>query len=62
MGLPTQGEPPSEGAIIAVRAWNLMGAQIDMAAMPFICELFGVHDVESFYLDLVAIRDHLKAS
>ena len=59
--MPTQPEPPPGESFAAVKAWNLMGGQLDMAALSFMCELLGVHDVESFFIDLVMIREHMKA-
>lgn len=48
-------QPPGVG--LAIRAWNLMGG-IDWAALPIVCEMLGVSDVETLITQLVAIRDH----
>lgn len=48
---------PPDGADIARRAWNLMGGEINWAALPVVAELFGIEDIEPFLMQLVAIRD-----
>lgn len=40
-----------------VTAWNLMGRYLDWAALPVVVEILGVEDVESFIVQLVALRD-----
>lgn len=52
----TPGKPPPL-ADIAVDAWNLMGG-LEWSAMDYICERFGIEDVDAFVAQLVAIRDH----
>jgi hypothetical protein len=37
-----------------------MGGEIDWAALDFICELFGVVDVDRFIVQLVTLRDRPK--
>ena len=55
---PALHEP---NAILAVRAWNLMGGAIDWAALEVIQELYGITDPELFIHHLAAIRDHQAA-
>ncbi len=45
-------------AAIAVKAWNLMGGEIQWSALEFIAELFGIQDMDIFIHQLAAIRDH----
>ena len=52
--------PPVE--TLAMRAWNMMGQQLDWSALPVIAELFGIDDVEEFSDDILCIRDHLSKS
>ena len=37
-----------------------MGGTIDFAAIPYVCEIYGVEDVETMLADLVAIREHKR--
>jgi hypothetical protein len=37
----------------------MMGRAIDWQALPAICDLLGVEDVESLVDDLLTIRDHV---
>jgi len=41
---------------IPVRIWNTMGGQIDWSALPVLCEVHGVDDVERLIRELIAIR------
>jgi hypothetical protein len=50
------GQDHETGA--AIRIWNLMGGEIDWEALPVICEMHGVKDVEILITQLAAIRDH----
>lgn len=54
------GEAP-EGASVVIRAWNLMDG-IDWTALPFVCALLGVQDVEWLLAGLCAIRDSQRRS
>lgn len=36
-----------------------MQGAIDWAAIPIICDMFGIEDPEQFVYDLVIIRDHM---
>ena len=36
-----------------------MGGQVDWAALPVLCEIYGVEDVEKLLVELEAIRAHL---
>lgn len=53
-------EPGSLGPSgdLAIRAWNLMDAQIDWSALDVIIEMLGVTDPEKLIVELVAIRDY----
>jgi hypothetical protein len=42
-----------------VRVWHMMGRQIDWQALPVICDLLGVEDVEALVDDLLTVRDHV---
>ncbi len=35
----------------------MMGAEIDWTALPIVCEVFGIRDVEEMIACLVVIRD-----
>lgn len=48
-----------ECAQLAVRAWNMM-AGLDWNALPVVCELIGVDDVEALLWQLLLIRDRLR--
>lgn len=43
----------------AVRIWNMMGGQLDWQALPILCEICGIVDVEILLTELYAIRAHL---
>jgi hypothetical protein len=61
--LPPQLRPasPDFTTALAIRAWNVMGG-IDWAALPIVCELFGVADPDLLIHQLVAIRDSQRES
>lgn len=40
-----------------VRAWNLMGGQIDWSALPIIADIVGFSDIETLLDQLCALRD-----
>lgn len=42
-----------------VLAWNLMGGQIDWAALPIVCDLLGEPDPERLIRCLTTVRDAL---
>ena len=44
-------------AQLAVQCWNLMGGEIKWSALPILCEMFGIEDVELLVRQLNAIRD-----
>ena len=48
--------PPS----IAVEVWNMMGG-LDWHALPVVCEMFGISDVDELVRDLVTIREFNRA-
>jgi hypothetical protein len=43
---------------VAVKAWNLMGGEINWSALPIIAELTGYQDIEELIHYLATIRDH----
>lgn len=43
-----------------LNAWDLMGGRIDWAALPVVCELYGIRDPDTFIAQLVAIREHVR--
>ena len=59
--MPDAFGPPEQpdDVRLAVRAWNLMSG-LDWQALPTVCEMLGVDDVETFVMQLVAIRDKQK--
>lgn len=50
------GEPPEE-CQFARNIWVMMDRRIDYAAMPVLCEMYGIEDVETLIAQLVAIRE-----
>ena len=48
-------EPPPRDCEIAVEAWNIMGG-LNWVALPIVCELLGIEDVELLIYQLVEIR------
>ncbi len=40
-----------------MRAWNLMGGEINWAALETVAEVFGIADIERFVFELEALRD-----
>ena len=45
----------------AVRAWNLMGGALDIAAMPTLAEVLRVRDPERWLAQLETLREHQRA-
>jgi hypothetical protein len=43
---------------VALRAWNLMGGEIQWPAVPWIAEWLGCDDVDELLEALVTIRDY----
>jgi len=56
---PVSGGPP-EDARIALRAWNLMGGEVNWVALPIVSEMLGVEDVDTWTEQLCAIRDYFQ--
>jgi hypothetical protein len=56
------GEPPPvpREFRLVIRAWNLMGGEIDWAAIPILCPMFGITDVELFVVQLTTLRNHMQ--
>jgi hypothetical protein len=48
--------PAPPEARVAVTAWNLMRG-LDWAALPVVCDIFGIRDPEILIAQLAAIRD-----
>lgn len=42
----------------AIRAWSMMGNELNWQAIPIIAELLGVEDPEMFVNDLISIRQY----
>lgn len=61
-GLPVAIQPALKDPLstLAVRAWNLMGGEIQWHALEWVAEIFGIQDMELFVHLLVAIRDHQR--
>lgn len=36
-----------------------MGGQVDWSALPLLCELFGINDVEQFIVEVLVVRDFM---
>ncbi len=53
------GEPAQSADNLALRAWDLMGGEINWSAFPMVIALLGIDDVDLFVVRLVAIQDHL---
>ena len=49
-------QTPPEYRVVE-KIWIRMGGKIDYAALPILCEIYGVTDVEELLVQLVAIRD-----
>jgi hypothetical protein len=45
---------------VAITVWNQMGGTVEWSALPVLCELHGVGDVELLVAWLVAIREGMK--
>lgn len=45
----------------ALAIWNLMGGEIDWAALPLLAEMKGVQDIDLVIIGLTAIRDHFRS-
>jgi hypothetical protein len=41
---------------LAIRVWNLMGGELDWAALPVLAEMVGIEDIEQLIVQLAAIR------
>ena len=54
---PTPPQRPPDDCMIAVTAWDMMSGSIDWTALPTICELLGIRDIETLLSQLMAIRD-----
>ena len=55
------GRTPPASAQPALQAWNMMGG-LDWAALPMVCDLLGIHDLEPLVFQLLMIRDHNRAA
>ncbi len=40
-----------------MRAWNMMGGEVNWTALPVLMAMFGVDDPETFIVRLLALRD-----
>lgn len=49
--------PNTEATTIAIHMWNMMNGKIEWAALPVLCEIYWVGDIEQLIEDLVTIRD-----
>lgn len=52
----------SHDARAIIDAWNIMGGQIDWAALPVICEMLSVDDPELMITGLVILREAMRKS
>jgi len=43
-----------------VAIWNACNGAIDWAALPILCEIYGVEDPENLIVQLMVIRDRKK--
>ncbi len=55
--LPVPPTPVPDDSYLALKLWNIMSG-IDWDALPLLCELYGVEDLELLIAQLVAIREH----
>ena len=46
-----------DGGRLAVQVWNEMGGDFQWAALPLLCEIHGIDDLETLITQLIAIRD-----
>jgi len=46
--------------MLPLRAWNLMGGEINWVALPIIAELYGITDLDAFIAQVAEIRDWHK--
>lgn len=62
LGLPVSIRPRLNDptADLAIRAWNLMGGEIQWPALEWVAEMFGITDLDLFVRQLVVIRDHQR--
>ena len=49
--------PPIES--FGIKAWNMMGAQVNWSALPIVAELLGVTDIEQLVDDVLCIDEHM---
>lgn len=57
-GLPPGGPDPDTDEVRM--AWNLMGGELNWAALDPVCELLGCDDPERLVRGLAQIRDHYR--
>ena len=41
-------------------AWRLMGNTMDWAALPIVCEMYGIDDPAVFIAELAAVREYVQ--
>jgi hypothetical protein len=46
-----------DGAGLSIEVWNEMGGDLQWSALPVLCAIHGIEDVESLISQLVAIRN-----
>jgi len=42
---------------LSIKAWNLLGGQIDWAGLPVVAEMLGIDDIELLVMQMMQIRD-----
>jgi hypothetical protein len=62
MTLSSEYQPDSidDDARLAIQVWNLMNGELNWTALPIVCEMVGVTDIEPLIARLCAIRDYQR--
>lgn len=60
--LPFQPKPPDIHTKLAIRAWNMMGGQIDWNGLETVADILGINDIERLVAQLETIRNHGRQS
>jgi hypothetical protein len=49
---------PDDSVVFAIRAWNMMGGQLDWLALETVAEIIGLDDIECLLVQLESIREY----
>lgn len=58
LNLPTGPAPCPRGAGLAIKAWDMLGRELDWSGVEIVAEILGIADVEGLVRQLVTIRDN----